>query len=505
MAMLRDLTAVSESFSKFLKLLDALGMVAVIFVLQLVKPLIHGETVSPLGALSTTVGFPLLLVPIFICRNKRGQEVVENAAHGQNNLVEHIEYTVDVFPLVADYSKRAAFVSIFDNFIREFNRANKELNLVLLTNIWIAPWVVSSAKFAYMAFGGLLVITGRTSLGSFLANVSILDKVGECWSNIFSDVVNLQGVFSSLEKTVIFLNLSTDLKQRGALYDATAKYQTDFRHSHLLGSEAVSVDNIPIKFHCGEKPSPLPKGLHPRDFWDGDAEIDQGTLVAIIGPRGGGKSTVLRMLGGAQLPQLESNLRCLVPSHLRVLHVSADPLLIAGTLWDNLTFGVVPGDPDGERERVLRICERLNMSKHILDWMDSSEAWHKKLSMTEIRQIHLARGLIANYHVMCVHRPTMGCSKKASQRIMSLLEEFVRKRGVEQDEGMTQTRRPRTCIFTGTTHEGLLEDHHVDRVFMVKHNRVERWESAEVFSVPTGQPGHIGQHAKTRALEAELE
>merc|ERR1719161_2888864 len=81
----------------------------------------------------------------------------------------------------------------------------------------------------------------------------------------------------------------------------------------------------------------------------GTFEIQQGTMVALVSQRGGGKTTMLKVLGGVLLP--ESGLH--LPPHLRVLHISGDPHFFEGTLRQNLTFGCMPGSEDGSLERVV--------------------------------------------------------------------------------------------------------------------------------------------------------
>merc|ERR1719473_1664663 len=85
----------------------------------------------------------------------------------------------------------------------------------------------------------------------------------------------------------------------------------------------------------------------------GTMTIQQGILCAIIGAPESGKSTILRILGGVVLPKPGG---FFIPAHLRVLHVDREPFFFHGTLLENLSFGVRAGDPDGQIDRVLRIC-----------------------------------------------------------------------------------------------------------------------------------------------------
>mmetsp|Transcript_98492 Transcript_98492/g.254607 ORF Transcript_98492/g.254607 Transcript_98492/m.254607 type:complete len:118 (-) Transcript_98492:341-694(-) len=111
--------------------------------------------------------------------------------------------------------------------------------------------------------------------------------------------------------------------------------------------------------------------------------------------------------------------------------------------------------------------------------MDETHRWHQRLSHVEIKEVMLARALIANYHVLCIHRPTAGFSDKASENVMSLLREFVTNKGVGQDMDPVklEQRRPRTCIITSSKSVGVRA---VDEVFHVGGNNINGWDMAKV-------------------------
>merc|ERR1719203_1133768 len=95
-----------------------------------------------------------------------------------------------------------------------------------------------------------------------------------------------------------------------------------------------------------------------------EVSMQQGKLIYILGPHGEGKSVLLRLLSGVTLPKVgdeDEEPLVFVPSHLRQLHVSSEPLFFEGTLMKNLTLGVREGDRDGARARVLKVCRRLGL------------------------------------------------------------------------------------------------------------------------------------------------
>merc|ERR1712217_900470 len=103
----------------------------------------------------------------------------------------------------------------------------------------------------------------------------------------------------------------------------------------------------------------------------GTLSIDQGTFVAIMGPHGEGKSTLLKLLGGSMLPEHgnDAEVTVFVPAHLRILHVSRKPMFLEGSLLKNLKFGLTASsyEADASVDRICKICELLGLPERILE------------------------------------------------------------------------------------------------------------------------------------------
>merc|ERR1719199_16452 len=159
---------------------------------------------------------------------------------------------------------------------------------------------------------------------------------------------------------------------------------------------------------------------HPAFEMKGCVEFHQGTFTALVGPEGEGKSTLLKMLGGVILPAPGA---LFVPSHLRVLHVATENLFFKASLYDNLTFGCLPGDSDGKLERVLKICERLNIPQDVLDLVSQGASgpalvWAELISHSHKCLLGLARAVITNPEVLCIHKPTIAYNESTSKRVL---------------------------------------------------------------------------------------
>jgi ABC-type nitrate/sulfonate/bicarbonate transport system ATPase subunit len=90
-------------------------------------------------------------------------------------------------------------------------------------------------------------------------------------------------------------------------------------------------------------------------------EIPQGTMVALAGPHNSGKSCVTDLLCDILMPQRGN---VFVPAHLRVLHVSREPIFWRAPLLHNLAFGLPPHESI-DAERIIKILKLLDLTELI--------------------------------------------------------------------------------------------------------------------------------------------
>eukprot|EP00747_Dinoflagellata_sp_TGD_P062662 gnl/TRDRNA2_/TRDRNA2_153115_c0_seq1.p1 gnl/TRDRNA2_/TRDRNA2_153115_c0~~gnl/TRDRNA2_/TRDRNA2_153115_c0_seq1.p1 ORF type:complete len:513 (+),score=97.25 gnl/TRDRNA2_/TRDRNA2_153115_c0_seq1:193-1539(+) len=90
---------------------------------------------------------------------------------------------------------------------------------------------------------------------------------------------------------------------------------------------------------------------------DVNLSVAQGNLVAVIGPHGSGRATFMRLLGHTLFPT-EGHI--FIPSHLRILHVSHEPMFLGLSAWANLIFGCT-NKSDVDAARIRGLLETLDM------------------------------------------------------------------------------------------------------------------------------------------------
>ena len=195
-------------------------------------------------------------------------------------------------------------------------------------------------------------------------------------------------------------------------------------------------------------------------------EIPDGQLVAIQGPTGGGKSTLLQMLGALDRPtsgtvELEgSSLGTLGDGRLTGIRGKEIGFVFQGfnliptlTALENVETALVPlGVSAAERrERATSALESVGLG-------DRGDHRPSELSGGQQQRVAIARALVKEPDVLLADEPTGNLDEETRDEIMELLEGMWRDRGltlviVTHDSAVARRAQRRLHIKQGTVRE----------------------------------------------------
>lgn len=142
--------------------------------------------------------------------------------------------------------------------------------------------------------------------------------------------------------------------------------------------------------------------------------IEPGTMVAVTGPNGGGKSTLLKLLAGLYQPQAgsvrldEMDLRQIDPVELRraIGYVPQDCSLFRGTIAQNLRL-VRPAVTDDELTRALALAGALNDVALLPEGIHTriGDGATERLSASLRQKLSLARAYLTRAPVLLLDEP----------------------------------------------------------------------------------------------------
>jgi ABC-type Mn2+/Zn2+ transport system ATPase subunit len=173
-------------------------------------------------------------------------------------------------------------------------------------------------------------------------------------------------------------------------------------------------------FSGGYKPGVA--GIESVEF-----DLPTGTMVAVLGPNGGGKTTLFRALLG-ELPWSSGSIS--VPDRVGyVPQTERARLDFPVTAFDVVLMGTYESTPwyrrigRRERRRAAEALERVGLA-------DRHDTHFGDLSGGQRQRVLIARALTREAPVLLLDEPLSGVDRPSAQRIMSLLGEL-------RDEGAT--------------------------------------------------------------------
>jgi ABC-type multidrug transport system fused ATPase/permease subunit len=169
---------------------------------------------------------------------------------------------------------------------------------------------------------------------------------------------------------------------------------------------------------------------------DVDLEVEAGRTVALVGPTGSGKTTLVMLI--PRLYDVDEgtvlvdgvDVRTVDPSSLRreVAVVSDDAFLFSASLRDNITYA----RPDASDESVLDAVRRAGLAEVVDELPDGLDTFVGERGLTlsggQRQRVAIARALIAEPRILILDDATSSVDASTENRIKAALREVMKGR-----------------------------------------------------------------------------
>ncbi|KAK4199886.1 P-loop containing nucleoside triphosphate hydrolase protein [Triangularia verruculosa] len=274
-------------------------------------------------------------------------------------------------------------------------------------------WAGNMTILAMLIVGGNLVRTGAMTLGDLTSFMMYTVFAG-------SSLFGVSGFYSELMKGVGAASRLFELQDRKPGIPQTVGMKVESAQGPIRFSN--------VNFAYPTRPAvPIFNGL--------DCEIPSGSNVCIVGPSGGGKSTVASLLlrfynptsGTITINGVDISKMNVKSLRRRIGMVAQEPVLFSGTVAENISYG----RPNAKRWEIIAAAQKANCG-FISDFPDGLEtqvgARGAQLSGGQKQRIAIARALLKDPDILLLDEATSALDAESETLVNSALAELLKGR-----------------------------------------------------------------------------
>lgn len=348
-----------------------------------------------------------LVMPLLLLVNRRMGAMVKTRVdrhrHAFMRFSSGVQFMLQRIDLTR-YQSAEAFETQRQREHNETLRVDSERMAWLMAAYQLAQSsAVTLAGILILVVGGLDVAMGRSSIGSLMSFYVATILFGGSLQQLLAAVPHVLEGRQSLAELRSFSS-----EDAAALYTGTVRLA--FKGSIELQSVCFGYDSR----HLLENVSLL---------------LDPGSVTVVVGPNGGGKTTLARLILGLYRPQHGRILADGTPydqldiADLRqsIAFTPQDPIVFAGTIWENLSYGL-----DGDKsDRVLRACRVALVDEYVRNLPEGYDTRVDEdggsLSGGQRQKIAIARALARQPRLLILDEPTNHLDEESIRKLLDNL------------------------------------------------------------------------------------
>ena len=373
-------------------------------VLTIILALIMMFRIHVLMACIAFMIIPLsLLITVFIVRHSQKRFKAQQDALGALNGA--------ITELYTGYNEILLFNKQQES-IEKFRNLNENLRQNACTAQFVSSTIGPlNALVTYLTIGGVAVvgtiqiIQGNLSVGNLQAFVRYIWQVNDPLSQISSLSSQIQSAFAAIARVLEILEEEEEIAELNPpKHIEQVKGNVTFSH---------------VRFGYGEEP--LMKDLN--------VEVKSGQMVAVVGPTGAGKTTLINLLlrfydvNGGSICIDGVDIRDMKRGELRDMFgmVLQDTWLFSGSIYDNIRYGRL----DARKDEIIHAAKMANVHHFIRTLPDgyhsviNEEA--NNISQGEKQLLTIARAILKDPQILILDEAT----SSVDTRLEKMLQEAM--------------------------------------------------------------------------------
>lgn len=375
---------------------------------------IIGTIIMMLSISAVMTAIAVLVVPLsmmlVMLMIKKSQKHFVAQQRGLGKINGVVEETFAGQLVIKAFNKEKDTIEAFDAINAELYKSAQKSQF--LSGI-MQPMMMFIGNLAYVGVaisGGILAAAGRVAVGDIQAFIQYVRNISQPLTQMAQVVNQVQSMSAAAERVFNFLEEEeeTDIEDDSSLPE--------------LITGAVDFDHVSFGYEPGH--------IILRDF---SVHVDPGRKIAIVGPTGAGKTTIVKLLmrfydvNGGSIRLDGTDVRKFSRARLRGNFgmVLQDTWLFKGTIKENIRYGR-PDATDAEVEAAAKAAYADGFIRKLpggYDMVLNEDATN--VSQGQKQLLTIARALLADNRLMILDEATSSVDTRTEERIQKAMDRLM--------------------------------------------------------------------------------
>ncbi|WP_410058886.1 ABC transporter ATP-binding protein [Ruminococcus sp.] len=354
-------------------------------------------------------GLPIFAV-IMMMIKKRQRKAWQDVSNKSSNLNAYLQENITGARVTQIFTREEENAQIFDRLSEKYRKS--WINAVKYSNlVWPATDNVSTLVRAAIFVVGLLVLTpAAVSLGTIVAMTSYA-------SSFWQPIMNLSNIFNNFINNIAYLERIFETLDEPATI-------ADKPNAQDIGdiTGEVKFDDVTFSYEQG-------KTVLEHIFFD----VKPGESVALVGPTGAGKSTVVSLLsrfydldsGKITIDGKDISQATLHSLRSQMGIMLQDSFIFSGTIYDNIRYGRLDATEEEIREAAKIVCADEFISEMKDGYMTEVNERGSKLSGGQKQLISFARTLLSDPKILVLDEATSSIDARTEKLLQQGLQRLL--------------------------------------------------------------------------------
>lgn len=354
-------------------------------------------------------GLPIFAV-IMMMIKKRQRKAWQDVSNKSSNLNAYLQENITGARVTQIFTREEENAQIFDRLSEKYRKS--WINAVKYSNlVWPATDNVSTLVGAAIFVVGLLVLTpAAVSLGTIVAMTSYA-------SSFWQPIMNLSNIFNNFINNIAYLERIFETLDEPATI-------ADKPNAQDIGdiTGEVKFDDVTFSYEQGKTV------LEHISF-----DVKPGESVALVGPTGAGKSTVVSLLsrfydldsGKITIDGKDISQATLHSLRSQMGIMLQDSFIFSGTIYDNIRYGRLDATEEEIREAAKIVCADEFISEMKDGYMTEVNERGSKLSGGQKQLISFARTLLSDPKILVLDEATSSIDARTEKLLQQGLQRLL--------------------------------------------------------------------------------